>query len=256
MEKKKYLIIALAMIVIVLTVSIIIVKHKNNKELSVTDNIEETIDENKTINEIALEDTNIKEEQKQEIETVKQSIGITGDNNLYEVQDGYNNTKIVTIKSSIKYKVAFSGMIKKNTPEISEIDNIVQENHPKNAGIWVYDEDRENVIELLRTITNSEYKIDENGYLQIINKNNQNENDKKIENAIKGDNLYIIRISSTCYIVDEVTGEVLDYNFENMDQYQTYEYFKEDDKMIIFITENSKKQLTTKEILESVINLF
>ena len=109
---------------------------------------------------------------------------------------------------------------------------------------------------MLKEITNSEYEINENGYLKIKNKNNQNENDKKIEKVIKGDKLYILRNSSVTYIVDEVTGEILDYNFEEMDQYQTYEYFEDNNKMIIFINENKEKQMSKKEIIQSIIDLM
>ena len=87
-------------------------------------------------------------------------------------------------------------------------------------------------------------------------KNNQNDNDKKIEKIIKGKKQYILDISSVCYIVDDITGEILDYNFENMDKYQTYEYFEDSNKSIVFITENSTNILTNLEIFESIIKLF
>ena len=58
-----------------------------------------------------------------------------------------------------------------------------------------------------------------------------------------GDKIYSITISSKCYIVDEITGEIQDYSFEDMDEYQTYEYFEDEEKMIICITENINKQL-------------
>ena len=41
-----------------------------------------------------------------------------------------------------------------------------------------------------------------------------------------------------------------------MDEYPTYQYSKDGDKKIIFITENQNNQLTVKEIIESVIELF
>ena len=147
-------------------------------------------------------------------------------------------------------------MIKNSEPKLSEIDDILKNNHPKYAGIWIFEKDRKNVLEMLKEITNSEYEINENGYLKIKNKNNQNENDKKIEKVIKGDRLYILRNSSVTYIVDEVTGEILDYNFEEMDQYQTYEYFEDNNKMIIFINENKEKQMSKKEIIQSIIDLM
>ena len=98
--------------------------------------------------------------------------------------------------------------------------------------------------------------IDDGGYLKIDEKNNQNENDKKIEKIIKSKKQYILDISSVCYIVDDITGEILDYNFENMDKYQTYEYFEDNDKMIVFINENKGNQMSNKEIFKSVINLL
>ena len=63
-------------------------------------------------------------------------------------------------------------------------------------------------------------------------------------------------LSSVCYIVDEVTGEILDYNFENMDKYQTYEYFEDDEKCIVFINQNTNGQLSDSEIFESIVKVL
>lgn len=208
------------------------------------------------IKEIEVPNENKENDEPQEIDTLKENTGKTGDTNLYEIQEGDNNIKIATIKSSIKYKVAFAGMIENKAPEMSKLDNILQEKHPKYAGIWIYEKDRNDVLEMLKEITESEYKIDEDGYLKIVSSKKQNENDKTLENAINGEKLYIIRNSSLCYIVDEITGEILDYNFEKLDRYQTYEYFQDDDKTIIFMNENTKKQMTSKEIMQSVIDLM
>jgi len=103
---------------------------------------------------------------------------------------------------------------------------------------------------------NSRYSIDNNGYLKIDEKNKQNDLDKKIEKTIKGDKQYILDISSICYIVDDVTGEIMDYNFENLDRYQTYECFEDNNKIIVFISQNTKGIYTNEEIIESVINLL
>ena len=69
-------------------------------------------------------------------------------------------------------------------------------------------------------------------------------------------NNFELYIENDYYIVDDVTGEILDYNFENMDKYQTYEYFEDNDRIIVFVTENSSNVLTESEIFESLINLF
>lgn len=256
----------------ILTISVIVictVRKENNSKENYNNNSSENIkqeeksDDNKEniensekeiqITTSTQEESQISSEKKTEIieETGKQ-----GDSDLYEIQEGEDSVKIATIKSSVKYKVAFAGMIKNKVPEKEELDDILEKNHPKYAGIWVKSESQSEFLKYISSVTKSEYEINENGYLKIKNKKNQNEYDKKIEEIINGNKLYIIDISSTCYIVDEITGEILDYNFEDMDEYQTYQYFEDGDKKIIFITENQNNQLTVKEIIESVIELF
>ncbi len=225
-------------------------KSDDNKENTEnTENVEKEIQ----ITTSTQEESQISDEEKTEIieETGKQ-----GDYDLYEIQEGEDSVKIATIKSSVKYKVAFAGMIKNKVPEKEELDDLLEKNHPKYAGIWIKSESQSEFLKYISSVTKSKYEINENGYLKIKNKKNQNEYDKKIEEIINGNKLYIIDISSTCYIVDEITGEILDYNFEDMDEYQTYQYFEDGDKKIIFITENQNNQLTVKEIIESVIELF
>ena len=46
------------------------------------------------------------------------------DYDLYEIQEGEDSVKIATIKSSVKYKVAFAGMIKNKVPE-----NLIEESN-------------------------------------------------------------------------------------------------------------------------------
>lgn len=190
-------------------------------------------------------------------EEIKNEIGATGNTDIYEVEQEYDGRNILAVKPSIKYKVAFAGMIKNAKPSMSELDNIMEEKLPHKTGIWVEEKSREKILEIFNDgDVNSKYLIDDDGYLKIDRKNNQNDNDKKIEKIIKGKKQYILDISSVCYIVDDITGEILDYNFENMDKYQTYEYFEDNDKMIVFINENKGNQMSNKEIFKSVINLL
>ena len=191
------------------------------------------------------------------VEEIKNEIGATGNTNIYEVEQEYDGRNILAVKPSIKYKVAFAGMIKNAKPSMSELDNIMEEKLPHKTGIWVKEKSRDKILEIFNDgDVNSKYLIDDDGYLKIDRKNNQNDNDKKIEKIIKGKKQYILDISSVCYIVDDITGEILDYNFENMDKYQTYEYFEDKDKYIVFVTENSNNVLTNLEIFKSIINLF
>lgn len=164
----------------------------------------------------------------------------------------------MTVKANVKYKVAFAGMVKKTLPSFEELDKILEQKSPKYRGIWIEQNSRDKLLKLFNSSEkiNSKYSINNEGYLEIVEKNFQTNYDKKIENAINGEKQYILDISSVCYIVDDVTGEILDYNFENMDKYQTYEYFKDGDKNIIFINQNTDNQLASSEIIDSIIEIF
>lgn len=250
----KKIILILILLALIVIGGIVLANKKKIKNVNVNDN--KQTEENTPKVENKEKDEIPEKEQEQIIEEIKEDVGATGDNDLYEVKEGYDNQKTISIKSSVKYKVAFAGMIKDRQPNKNELDEIMEENHPQKAGIWIYEKDRKNFLDLLKNITKSEYEITSDGYLKIVDIKNTNENDKKIQKIINGDKLFVIRISSICYIIDDITGEILDYNFEQIDEYQTYEYFKDEDKMIIFITQNKEKQLEEKEIIQSIIDLM
>lgn len=250
----KKIILILILLALIVIGGIVLANKKKIKNVNVNDN--KQTEENTPKVENKEKDEIPEKEQEQIIEEIKEDVGATGDNDLYEVKEGYDNQKTISIKSSVKYKVAFAGIIKDRQPNKNELDEIMEENHPQKAGIWIYEKDRKNFLDLLKNITKSEYEITSDGYLKIVDIKNTNENDKKIQKIINGDKLFVIRISSICYIIDDITGEILDYNFEQIDEYQTYEYFKDEDKMIIFITQNKEKQLEEKEIIQSIIDLM
>lgn len=233
---KKRIIYVLIIIILLITCLCIIINKKQ--------------DSNNTLNE---------QENIEKIEEVKEETGATGNSDIYEVQeDKTTNTEIVTVKANIKYKVAFVGMIKQSKPVFGEIDKIFEENYPKKNGIWIENNSRNKILEEMNNsnMFNSKYSINKDGYLVIEKENTLNENDKKIKNIINGKKQYIFSISSLCYIVDDITGEILDYSFEDMDKYQTFEYFEDENKKIIFITENKSNQLKENEIIESVLNIL
>lgn len=241
MKKEKMILISIALILTMLVISLsiyFIFENSKNEEndYNKTDNI--------TKNEI--------------VEKLKSETGVNGNSEIYDVQIEYDGREILAIKENIKYKVAFAGMIKGSKPSYNELDEIVEKNIPKEMGIWVEYKSREKIAKVLNenSYLISKYYIDENGYIKIKDDKIQNDIDKKLKKIINGDNQYIIDISSICYIVDNITGEILDYNFEKMDKYQTYEYFQDKGVMIIFINENSSKQLTVDEIFGSILNLF
>lgn len=246
-KKEKMLLVVILIIVSVFLILLINTKLKVKEERN--QNHFEQYGEKVDKNQVAYkENTNVEE--------LKNEVGATGNADIYEIEKEYDGRNIITVKPSIKYKVAFAGMIKKSKPNMNELDNILNQKLPKKNGIWIEEKSREKILELFNNKVNSKYTIDNEGYLKIESKNNQNDNGNKIEKIINGDKQYILDISSICYIVDDVTGEILDYNFENMDKYQTYEYFEDNDKIIVFITQNKAGLLTDDEIFDSIIKLL
>ena len=189
------------------------------------------------------------------LEDLKQEYKMTGSDDLYEIQTEEDGRKVLNIKSDINYKVAFAGMIKDTIPEFSEIDSIYEENYPTNSGIWVEENSREQIVNLFNEYLDSEYEIVD-GYLKIKNENTPSENDKKLKEIINGDKQFILSISGVSYLVDTVSGNILDNPFEEFDKYQIYEYVEYENNKIIFITENNRKALTDKEIFDGILNLI
>ena len=203
-NRKKVIICITICILIINVIVICTVRKENNPKENDNNNSSENIkqeeksDDNKEnienaekeiqITTSTQEESEIPNEEKTEIieETGKQ-----GDSDLYEIQEGEDSVKIATIKSSVKYKVAFAGMIKNKVPEKEKLDDILEKNHPKYAGIWIKSESQSEFLKYISSVTKSEYEINENGYLKIKNKKNQNEYDKKIEEIIN-ENIDII----------------------------------------------------------------
>lgn len=249
--KKKKTILFVIILSIIVIIFLMLIFNKNLKiEKEKNQNNFEQYGEKVDKNQVAYQENTT-------VEELKNEVGATGSTDIYEVEQEYDGRNIITVKPSIKYKVAFAGMIKNFKPNMNELDNILNQRLPKKNGIWVEEKSRDKILKLFNNKkVNSKYTIDNYGYLKIESKNNQNDNDKKIDKIINSNKQYILDISSICYIVDDITGEILDYNFENMDKYQTYEYFEDNDKIIVFITQNEAGLLTNEEIFDSVIKLL
>lgn len=259
MKKKIIIGVAIILVVLVIIVAAILINKKENNKVAVdntaTDNI---IEENNNTKNNVEEEINTDEEN-QKIDEIKYNTGATGDSNIYEVQiDSYDGREVVVVKPSIKYKVAFTGMVKNDLPQMQEVNQIYEDNKPQKNGIWVESDNRDKILNMFNNsgIFNNTYTIDKDGYMKVQEENNPNENDTKVINAINSEKQYILSVSSTCYIVDDLTGEIQRYSFEDMDRYQTYEYFENENQYIIFLTENKNNQLSDSEIINSLIGLL
>ena len=238
--KKKIIISILLIIVVGIIIGVFARKKKNNEDII---NYDELKQNSEMYNESAT------------LEDLKKEYGATGDENLYDIETEYDGRKVLAIKASENFKVAFAGLVENRKITLDEATKIFDDEYPTNNGIWVEEKSREKILNYLNQNLNSKYEIDKNGYLTISSKKNS-DYDNKIEKIINSNKQYIIGINSKKYYIDAISGEILDNPFEEFDKYQTYAYCQDDDKIVICITENTSKKLSNKEIFDSVVSLM
>ena len=240
MKKRNKIIIIIAIIIIVLIViGILIFRNKANNQNN------ESNENNITQEQITdKNDANI-------INQIKSQINATADTDMYQVEDEYDGRHTIQIKPSIQFNTVLAGILKQNIPAEDEIDSLL-ENKPSRNGIWISNKSREKFIKILKDNNIYNYDIDNDGYL-YRKEENDTENSKKLNNTINSDRLYIIDISGSCYIRDDLSGEIVEYPFERMDPYQVLEIYTYENSTILEITENSKQKVTNQEILETIL---
>ena len=189
------------------------------------------------------------------IENIQKDINSTANTDLFEVVTEYDGKNSIRIKPDIQFNTVLAGIIKKDIPDENEINELIK-NAPTNTGIWINDNSREDFINLLESNNINSFEIDENGYLKKKNnKDNELSNKVKIINQmVNSDELYIIDMSGKCYIRDDVSGEILEYPFEEMDPYQLAEPYYNDNVIILNITSNKNNYLSNEEILEGILS--
>lgn len=189
------------------------------------------------------------------IENIQKDINSTANTDFFEVVTEYDGKNSIRIKPDIQFNTVLAGIIKKDIPNENEINELIK-NAPTNTGIWINDNSREDFINLLESNNINSFEIDENGYLKKKNnKDNELSNKVKIINQmVNSDELYIIDMSGKCYIRDDVSGEILEYPFEEMDPYQLAEPYYNDNVIILNITSNKNNYLSNEEILEGILS--
>ena len=205
--------------------------------------------ENLSFNEQVEE--NISEEEQSKIENIIENQGFDADENIYELGTEYDGREVVVVKSSVQYKVALAGIIKGAKPEFSEIDSLLEQ-APTHTGIWIEKNSRNNFLEIINKITDGKYEINDDGFL-VQTQTSENNYDKKIGEMLSDKSLYVFDISSTTYLVDEATGNIGEYPFEEMDPHQGYEYFESENKYMFIISENKQKQINQQEALKEIL---
>lgn len=240
--KKTIKILVLILIVIVIGISIKYIKKVKNKN-----EIDKTYNEMKQ-NSLMYNNTAT-------VDDLKEEYGMSGNDDLYDVETEYDGRQVLKVKATENFKVAFAGLVNGTKNSIENSSEIFENEYPTENGIWIEKNSREKIEKYLNENMKSKYKISEKGYLTISEKKSSKE-DNEIEKIINGNKQYIIGISGINYYIDALTGEAVDNPFEELDKYQTYAYCQDEDKMVIFITENKSKALQNSEIFESVLELM
>lgn len=248
--KNRKIIIGVILVIVICLIVVGIILIRNNKN--------ETNNENNFVNDYSNIDkeNEISYQNDVSVGELKNETGLTGDDSLYQIDTEFDGRKILNIKADIQYKVALAGVLQNSMPEYDNIDNIIEEAALTKTGIWIEKNSREKFINLLENITESQYEVSEDGFLNVVNKEKQNEYDKKIEEIINGENQYLIQITDKYYELDTVTGEVTEYPYQRLDSYQTYDVVESENNRIYFLNTNDQNKLSNEDIIKDVINTF
>ena len=186
---------------------------------------------------------------------IKTEKGIVGADELYEVIEEYDGRKSLDIKKEYQFKVALIGIYQKESNvefpnnTISTIENI--NNYyddaktsliSKEGGLIVPKKDQASILNIINNNSNRSYYFDDSNYLKI----NSDESiglsdfDKKIVEKIDSNNTVIMTYDTNYYWIDNVSGEIIDYPFCDLDPYIDYDEIMYDNYSIRFI--NSETQ--------------
>lgn len=189
--------------------------------------------------------------QTEQIEEIKNETGATADTNIYEVGTEYDDREVLYVKPEVQMQTVWAG-IEKSTSPTEEETNSLWDTKPTKTGIWISPNSREAFITILQDNEVMNFAIDEEGYL-YKKETSQNDVARRIEEMVNSNIIYIIDISGICYIRDEMTGEIVEYPFEQMDPYQVCEPYYYENNIILEITTNTAGKLTNQEILSAII---
>ncbi len=247
MKKRKYIIIGVIILIIIIGLIIFFATRSGDEVFNSSKQENVANISNNTKDDV------ITEEEIKEVENIKNEINATGDTDIYQVEEEYDGRKILQVKPEVQFDVDLAGIIKMSKPEENEITDLLGQ-APVNNGIWISEQSREYFSNLLRNNNIDNFAISNEGYLQIDSNTENSDAINKLINMINSDKLYIINMTGIAYERDYISGEIVEYPFEDMDPYQIIEPYQKENKIILEITTNKNKQLTEKEILDAIIS--
>lgn len=233
--KKNILIFLLLAIVVVIVIGLIFNNKKENSDQNILQN---EIKSDEFMNRIVSTDSN--------------EINATGQTDIYQIEEEYDGRKIIQVKPDVQYQVALAGIIKNGIPAEDEINTILEQ-APNSSGMWISESSREKFMELLNSNNIVDFEITNEGYLKCNKQENLTEQEEKLKDMAESDKLYVIDVSGKTYQRDYISGEVIEYPFEEMDPYQVLEPYEIENSIILGVTSNKENRLSNKEILDAII---
>lgn len=240
--KKNILIVLLLVIVVVIAIVLIFNNKKENSDQNILQN---EIQSDEFVNRMVSTDAN-------EINAIKNEINATGETDIYQIEEEYDGRKIIQVKPDIQYQVALAGIIKNGIPAEDEINTILEQ-APISSGMWISESSREKFIELLNSNNIVDFEITNEGYLKCNKQENLTEQEEKLKNMAESNKLYVIDMSEKTYQRDYITGEIIEYPFEDMDPYQVIEPYDTENAIILGVTANKDNRLSNQEILNTIV---
>ena len=257
---KKYYYIIIPIVALIVSILVLTLVNKNNDGIikqsdgdNTSSNEESEISKDNMQNSQNQQqvEEKIKNTNPEDVEQIKKELNATADSDIYYVDEEPGGRKILQVKPEIQFFVDLAGIIKKSKPNDYEIDSLVKK-APSDNGVWVSEDSRSKFLELLKNNNIDGVTIEKNGYINIDNMQDgiiQN----KIKKMVNSGKLYIINITGIAYERDYISGEIVEYPFEDMDPTQAVETYEYEKRVILEITTNKLKELTDKEILEEIV---
>lgn len=234
-------------IILLIIITVLIIAVRPNSEPESKEEISQQETQSEDIQNI--QNTVSNSEPTKTVAEIKSETGSTASEEIYEVQKEYDGREVLAIKPNIQFKTVLAGILKKGQPTEKDIEKLDLSTYHK--GIWISEVSRDKFLNILKKCGIENFEIDDNGYLQQ-KEESQNEYSEKLRDLINSDELTIIDITGTCYIRDEMTGDIVEYPFKDMDLYQICEIYETEGSKIIVITTNDVEEI---DILEKICNL-
>lgn len=253
--KKQYYIMSLVILIVIIGIIIFFINRKKSDDSGVENilltneiqNLSNIIDENNIIQNVFSEQA--ESDNLDEIRNMQTQINSTANPNIYKIEEEYDGRKILQIKPEVQYVLA--GVLKNGKPLENEINELLK-GVPNKNGIWISEQSRQKFLNLLANNNINNFYISDDGYLQS-SESTESQLAIKLENMINSDNLYVINMTGIAYERDYISGEIVEYPFEDMDPYQIIQPYKTGNKIILEITSNKNARLSDNEILEAII---